>query len=290
MTAPEQGYAFLALGAQRYYEMAVTAALSARLADPSRPIALICDADAPVEHTRWFDAVVPMAPDEGLVGVANKLRLATHAPFARTMVIDADCIVARRDMDRHWTKLSGAAVGWSGDKSTKGRWYGFDVAEVCHRLGVPYLVEGNTGVLLFDRQAGAETVEATALGYIRERADVFGLAPHQGRAGQLSDEPFWGAAMGAHGVEPVTYAPGEDTIMATSWRARRHEADLVRGETLVEKATGYRIGGKLWARGWVAHHPSVLHFIGLKPRRMYQRLSAEVREAAGAPPDPCLVQ
>jgi hypothetical protein len=283
-----QGYAVLALGAQRYYEMAVTAALSLRLADPSRPVALLCDEGADEAHTRWFDEAVTVPPDPGLVGVGNKLRLAHLVPFERSMVIDADCVVVKPDMERHWDRYGNRAVGLAGEAKRQGSWYGFDVGAVLGELAIPYLVEGNTGVLTFDRTAGSEAVGETALRLIRERSDVFGLAPHQGRAGQLSDEPFWGAALGAHGIEPVGYASGEGTIMATSWRARRQEADLRRGESLVEKPTGFRVAGRLWAKGWVRHSPTVMHFIGLKPRALYARLSGEVREAAGAARDPCL--
>lgn len=279
-----QGYITLATGAARYYEMALNVALSVKLKDPSRPIALIHDGARDLSpYEAHFDTVVTMPPDEDYVGVANKLRLYDYLPYDECLFLDGDTLVVKSDMDRHWAKLGVAGFMFAADQKTEGRWYDFDIAEACAALSVPFIASGNTGVMFFRRSGEGARVHDAANDLYRNARGILGMV-HQGRDRQYSDEPFYGAAMGRCGIAPVGYTADEGSVMVTSWRAKRHEADWDKDRSVVVKPDGFRIAGRLWAKGYTEHSPSVQHFIGLKPRAEYDRLTRELRAKFGVAP------
>ena len=279
-----QGYIILALGPRRYYEMALNAALSIKWADPGRSVALIHDEGRPMdEYAPYFDHLVPMPAEDGYGGVANKLRLDRFSPFAQSMYIDGDCLIVKKDMDRHWEKFSRAPFSMAAARRTEGTWYGFDIQLMCTALGVPYICEGNSGVLYFDNTDAATEVFETANRFFHTAPALKALI-HQGRPDQRPDEPFFGAAMGHHRIEPVSYSAEEGSIMVTSWGAKRYEADLETGAVRVEKPKSMTRLARLLPLATVRHSPSILHFIGLKPKREYARLCATLRARFDVPP------
>jgi len=274
-----QGYITLALGASKYYEMAINLAVSVKVFDSRRPISLIHDGSVDVARLiPHFDQLILIEPLEGFVGCANKLRLFPYSPYVETMFIDSDCLLVKPDMDRHWLRFSEDDFSIAGLRRTSGIYgnYGIDIAEACSRLGIPFLATGNSGVMYFRRTERAKAVFDRATDYFL--GDNALKVAHGTVSGQVADEPAFGAAMGAFGISPVDYTPEEGTVMTATWRARRTRANLDTGKILVEKPLGpFKLFGRFFPKEWITHSPTVLHFIGLKPTRLYDRLVNQMR-------------
>ena len=273
----KQGYVTLALGDRKYYEMALHLALSLKWKDPSRPVCLIHDNSQSLErYGEIFDDLVVMPKLSGYVGCANKLRLEQFSPYEETFYIDSDCLVVKPDMDRHWQKFAGADFNIAGDMATAGTWYDFDIAEACRELHLPYMVRMNSGVIFFRKTKAAERIFKSARSLVSTVGSVIGY-DHQGRSGQLADEPFFGAAMGQHAITPVAYTPEEGSVMITTWQAKDCQARLEEDYASIKKASGYHLLNRFFVKSWVEHSPSIMHFIGLKPADLYQQLTEQLR-------------
>jgi hypothetical protein len=166
--------------------------------------------------------------------------------------------------------------------SPLGHWYNFDIGSVCKELPTPYLVEGNSGVFYFERGDRAQSFFKRVNRLYAERRDLLGCM-HQGRPDQHADEPFLGAAMGQEAIQPLGYTPEEGSIMVTTVWARRCRFDPFTQESFLEKSTGYIIP-KVWSRSWQPHSPSVAHFVGLRPRPLYDSIANQLRERADLAP------
>ncbi|WDI30965.1 hypothetical protein PUV54_13475 [Hyphococcus flavus] len=282
--ATTQGYITMAYGHRRFFEMAVNLALSARLNDPNRPVTLLYKdcSELPEELAPYFQDCRPFENPEAYPGVTIKLGVYEPSPYEETFFVDADCLIMKRDMDRHWEKYGAQDFAISGDVVKSGAAYGCDVEKMMAAAGVDYFCDMNCGVLFFRKSDKAQKVFADARALLAERhPDLIELRPRRGDG--LSDQPYFAAAMARNGVEPVSYTPEEGTIMATTWRASDIEFDLEHGINRLKKPTGFRLMDRFWARGWVSHETSIAHFIELKPRAAYQRLSDWLRDHFGVP-------
>ena len=87
----KQGYITIATGSSDYVEMAKCLALSVKLNDPKRPIALLTDETThiPDDVVALFVSVIQMPTQKGYVGCLNKLRIDKYSPFSETMFIDS---------------------------------------------------------------------------------------------------------------------------------------------------------------------------------------------------------
>lgn len=278
MTEPTQGYVTMAYGPRKFYEMAVNVALSAKLNDPGRPVTLLYkDSDAaPTEFADYFDQCVPIPNADAFPGVTIKLGIYEPSPYAETFYIDADCLIMKRDMDRHWQKYGRQDFAISGDKLTSGSAFGCDVEEMMAAAGVEYMMNGNCGVLYFRKGLTAQKVFADARALMAARDPAL-IETRPRRGDGLSDQPYFSAAMARNQITPVSYTAEEGTIMATTWRAADIQFDLATNRSRLKKPTGFHILGRLWAKGWVQHETSIAHFIELKPRGLYQRQSDWLR-------------
>jgi len=280
-----QGYITVALGMQKYVDMAVNLARSIRHYDPIRPICLIHDGRVSLSAAarEAFDDFVALPEDPEYVGVANKLRLFDATPYDETMYIDADCLLVRDDIDRHWRAAAPTFFTMTGERATAGRWNDLDIAATCREFSIPYLVRMNSGVLYFKKNTEAATFFAKVNWLYRCHRDRLSNI-HQGRARQYADEPLFGIAMGMFGLAPVESGPSAGSWMVTTWRARRCNIDPTTGTASMEKPTGFWFGLPLpfLARGWVRHTPTIYHFIGLKPRSDYTRAAAYFAQAVAA--------
>lgn len=277
-----EGYITLACGHRRYLDYAINLALSIRRFDSSRPICLVHDEHLPLEAAdlAHFDHHVLMETDPDYSGCANKLRLYEFSPYDKTFYIDSDCLIVKGDMDRHWRKFAGSGFNVAGGKRNSGHWYGFNLAEACSRLDLRYIVDMNSGAIYFTRPEG-RIVFDTARQFYRQARETLGFV-HQNRPGQLADEPFFGAAMGKLEIEPVRYSAEEGSIMISTLYARRLRVDL-RGASGIEKPAGFYILNRFIAKSWVKHSPTIVHFIGLKPKRSYESLTSELHAAKTLP-------
>lgn len=281
--APRKGYVFLATGHQKYFEMAINAALSAKWMDPEKPVCLIHDGEnLPDYAAQVFDDLVDFKGEDGFVGVMNKMLIYDLSPYEETMFIDGDCFILKPDMDRHWERYGKQDFTFAGSVSNSGSWYGFDIAKACADAGVPYLIQGNTGVFYFRKSDTAKAVFETAKRFRHEKPDILGVV-HQKRSAQFSDEPFLGAAMGAHGLQPVSYTAEEGSIMVTTLYARFCKGDMETATSQLKKPASNLPTDRIWALKYVTHSPSIMHFISLKPRKLFTKLSEQVRARAGLP-------
>ncbi len=278
-----RGYVFLASAGRRYQELAVNAALSARWRDPQTPVCLIHGGEPMPDHVgEAFDDLVAMPPVEGYVGVMNKMRIYEFAPYEENFFIDADCFILKSDMDRHWEKFAAADFAFAGEAAREGSWYGRPISAMRAATGAPYIVRGNTGVIFFRKGAAAQAVFDRARDFLRSATDVLG-AIHQGRKGQYSDEPFFGAAMGAAGLAPIEYRPEEGSIMVTTLHARGCDADIEAERSVVKKPRWSLPTNRIWSPSYVDHSPTIMHFIGLKPKKLFDALTRQAREKFGVP-------
>jgi hypothetical protein len=281
-----EGYVTLATGARRYFDMACMFALSARLNDRKRAVCLVTDerSEVPPYVFQLFHSVVKLADNPVHVGCTNKIRLYEASPFQRSMYVDADCLLVKRNIDAIWTAARGMYFTMTGDKRTSGQWNRLNIAEACTLFRVPYVVQMNSGVFYWERSDATRSFFARVNElFDHHRNEVSNL--HQGRAGQFADEPLFGLAMGEHAITPLSTPAGTGSWMVTTWRARRCRFDVLSGESYLEKASGFRLLGRLFPSRWTQHSPIIAHFIALKPRNLY-RLQCEAlrnwaaREAA----------
>ncbi len=279
-----QGYVTMAYGQRRFFEMAVNLALSIRLNDSSRPVTLLYKdrSELPEEHAEFFSACRPFENPDGFSGVAIKLGVYEPSPYNETFFVDADCLIMKRDMDRHWEKFGAQDFAIAGDVVRSGSAYGCDVEKMMAAAGVDYFCDMNCGVLFFRKSDKAQMVFSHARALMEERhPDLIELRSR--RNDGLSDQPYFAAAMARNGIQPVSYAPQEGTIMATTWQASDIEFDLAKGVSRLQKPTGFHLLGRFWAKGWVRHETSIAHFIELKPRKTYQQVSDRLRDHFGVP-------
>lgn len=279
-----QGYVTMAYGAPKYFEMAGNLALSVRYSDPGRPITLIHKPDQPppAHIGALFDQCAAVGDVSRFPGMTIKLAVYEPAPYAENMFIDADCLLMKPDMDRHWARYGVADFNMAGEIRRTGSLFGCDVARMMAAADAPYMIDANSGVFFFRKNEAGAAAFATA----RQICDARhpDMMEQRARRGDgLGDQPYFAAAMARAGTTPVSYTPEEGTIMATTYRADRIDFDLAARRATLRKPTGFRIAGRLWARGWVAHDTSIAHFIELRPRRAYQRLSDWLRAKYGVP-------
>jgi hypothetical protein len=274
-----QGYLTLAMGAQKYVEMAVVLGLSLKTFDPKRPVCLLHDKHVmlPAYAERIFDQTILVSDDTKYTGCMNKARLYDYSPFERTMFVDADCILMKSQVDTYWSRCAGRSFTLPGCRQSTGRWEELDIDLACRSFDCPYVVVMNSGALYFDKDHAAEQVFKEVDWLYSHRRDELRRF-HRNQPGQYADEPFFGVAMGRLGLEPVGIDERAGSWMVTTWRARRCIVDLDAGVCSLEKPSGFWWGTQArFPKGWVRHSPVFLHFIGLKPRRTYRRLAQQLR-------------
>lgn len=266
-----QGYITLALDRERYVDMALNLARSLKYFDPGRPRCLVYNDKVrlPPEAASLFDHAVTLADQAGYIGCMNKLRLYDVTPFDETMYIDADCLLVKPDIDRHWNALSENYFGITGEKRTTGVWNNLEFEKVCKALSIPYVVQMNSGVFYFQKGDNSKRFFDRLHELFRDHRDLLSNI-HQGRAGQYADEPFLGAAMGEFHLDPLGGTAKDGSLMVTTWRARNCHFDPAKGASRIDKPSSYWFGFPLLPRGWVEHSPTIAHFIALKPQKTYE--------------------
>lgn len=264
-----QGYITIATGENKYLQMAKFLALSVKLNDKKRTIALITDENMEVEGevAELFSHIIRIPQKEGYVGCLDKLRVYDYSPFEETMFLDSDCLIVKDDMDRHWDNFKSYDFNLAGNKMTQGRWYNFDIAKVLQEMQIPYVVKMNSGMFYFKKNNKAEEFFALTNHLVANQSNLIGCSHRVEQ--QIADEPFLGAAMGALSIDPVGYSAEEGSIMVTTVCAKGCKFDPVKHVSQLKKPTGFYILNRLWAKSWVTHSPSVAHFVQLKPISTY---------------------
>lgn len=273
-----QGYVTIAYGARKFFEMAVNLALSVKLNDPGRPICLMHKGaeTVPGGVSDIFDDVVAFPANDHYVGTAIKLTIDRIAPYDEVFYVDSDCIILKKDMDRHWRKHAEDDFMMAGEMRTDGFISSLDVKRMMEAAGVGYVVDMNSGAFFFRRSKKSKRVFETARHLYHDKQGEF-TEIRARRADGIGDQAFFGAAMAVCDIRPLAYDPCEGTIMATTYRARNIDFDLDQPCSSLEKATGFRILGRFWAKGWVKHDTTIGHFVDGMPKKVYQRVSDQLR-------------
>jgi hypothetical protein len=269
----DEGYLILATGPRRYLDMARNLAVSLRVMDGTRPVCLAHDEQADLgEFGAAFDHFA-LLPDHPLYpGFMNKIRLHGAAPYRRTMVIDADCLMVKRDIDAYWATARETFFAITGGRRTAGEWKGADIAALLRQEGAPYLVQMNSGVFSFDDSPDALSFFAGLNDFYLRRRDALGVGLHRGKPAQ-TDEIYIGLWMGLNGIDARFQNSGENSLMVSTWRAFGLRVDPERGVAVLRKPRRSIAGVPNPIMGWDRLSPTILHFIGLRPRGAYQRLS-----------------
>ena len=276
-----EGYLILATGQPKYLEMARNLAASIRLMDPARrPICLVHDADtrfAP-EDRMLFDEYTILPPREHFEGLMNKLRVFDVSPFGRTMFIDADCLMIKRDIETYWQGARGQPFAVPGKRRVSGEWKGADVAELLKMEGAPYLVQMNSGVFCFERtDTGTRFTQGLVDYYLRRRHHL-GIGLHRGVRAQ-TDELYLGLWMGLNALDAVASRNGRHSWTNSTWRAFLVRVDPKTCTSSMRKPLRSTFGIPNPLLGWEALSPTIMHFIGLKPAGVYRRAAASIRTA-----------
>lgn len=272
-----QGYITLATGSTLYLEIAINLALSLRLNDPTRPICLVLDQgkSLPEIYKPFIDFVAYLEPKDGFHGCLNKLRLHEISPFEESMFIDADCILVKNDMDRHWERFSSEGFTIAGDTVTTGDWYGFSIQDVIRDLGINYMARMNSGVFYFKKGAQTNLFFETTLNLVKTKNKTLG-SYHRNKF-QLADEPFIGATIGMLKMQPISYTPEEGSIMVTTINSSKVVLDPIKKISSLIIESDFKILGRLFPKTKTKHSPSLAHFVKLKPRNEYISIANNLR-------------
>ncbi len=150
----------LALGPRVYWDMAVNLARSIRRwhSAADLPIAIATDCSLTLPGDLADVQVIRIRPKELGVGFETKLHLDRLAPAARTLFIDADCLVYAR-LDAVFSKFAGQTVGVVQERiASVGERFG-DIAAYCRYLEVPAIPVFTGGVYYLERDGATSVYE-----------------------------------------------------------------------------------------------------------------------------------
>lgn len=156
----EEGYLVLAMGKQKYLDMARNLAMSLKLLDPHRPICLVHDSNLPLRDidSDLFDHTSLLEEEAEFVGCTNKIRLFDCSPYQRTMYIDADCLLVKKGIDFYWELFNGQYFNMTGEKTNCGSWYGIDISKACKVSNVQYIAKMNSGIFYFEKKSKSRRI------------------------------------------------------------------------------------------------------------------------------------
>lgn len=276
-----EGYLLLATGPEKYADMARNAAASIRVMDGKRRICLVHDERhvSLDDDALLFDSKSLMISDVLYPHVMNKIRLFEYSPFERTMFVDADCLLTKRDIQRWWDDCASNPVSFVGRKRTEGEWKGLDVAAIIRQEDAPYLAQINSGVFCFDNSKSSREFFSGLNHYYMRRHRELAVALHRGVPDQ-TDELYIGLWLGLNGMSVTKHQDGYDTWSNSTWRGFGFRFDPASGTSHFFKPTRNTFGIPNPVLGFERLSPTFAHFVGLKPVRIYERLSSHFRAQA----------
>lgn len=277
-----QGYLTLALGPPRYIEMAANLAASIKVMDPGRPVCLVHDAGAevPWHLRRLFDHKIGLEADPLYPDVMNKIRLFHCSPYEQTMFVDADCLLVKRDIDIYWAKAQEKFFSITGGKRTSGEWKGLKISSIMKQEDVHYIIVMNSGVFYFDKSDHAASFFSELNRFYMLRRNFLGGALHRGVRHQV-DEIYFGVFMGLKEMDCNNMNNnGINSWMVSTWRSIYCNVNPTYGTSSFYKPTGFIRNIPIFPTGFDKLSPTFAHFIGLKPRRLYMKLSKYFKEQA----------
>jgi hypothetical protein len=278
-----EGYIVLATGHVKYITMAANLAASIRVLDPTRRVCLIHDegAEIPAADRPFFHDCVGLPRDDRYPHVMNKIRVFDYTPYDSTMFVDADCLLAKSDADHWWQVCSTRPFSVTGAPKRAGEWKGVEVADVLAMEGIEYLIQMNAGIFHFDKSPAARAFFQEFEAYYLERMERLSITNYKGPKSQ-SFELYLGLFMGSKRMDVENVANiGNNSWMVSTWRAVHCDIVPQTGRCIIWKGANHLFGMPFLPRHVARLSPTFPHFIGLKPRRLYARLAAHFRAAAG---------
>ena len=213
----------LALGPPLYWNMAVNLARSIRRwHDPADlPIAIATDSPVSLPADLTGVEIIRLKPNELGLGFETKLHLDRLAPAARTIFIDADCLVYAR-LDNVFARFAGQSVGVIQERvASDGERFG-DVAAYCRQLGVATIPIFTGGMYYLERGTATPIYEEARR--LFQDYDKMGLVRLRGLpneellvAGAMARHNLWGIADDGSIIGDFQTSPGP------------HSLDIIRG-------------------------------------------------------------
>lgn len=274
-----EGYLVIATGSQTYLDMAANLAASIRIMDAGRRICLLHDETflPSREIMELFDDFAVLPSDPLFPGYMNKLRLYDFSPYQEAMVVDADCLMIKNDVQRYWDWARRSFFTMTGGISTSGFWKGLDVASLLEKEGAPYLIRMNSGVFYFRKNAQAEEFFSGLKEFYLRRRDHIEPGLHRGVPAQ-TDEIYFGLYLGLHGMDMGVGGQFEkNSWMVSTWRAFGMRFDPDNNVSVIRKPRRSIAGIPNPLTGWDKLSPTFAHFIGLRPQHLYRRLARRFR-------------
>ena len=274
----KEGYLLLATGPVKYLEMARNLAASLRIMDGKRRICLVHDeaAEFADDDHRFFDDYAVLPDDPLYPGFMNKIRLFPTTPYQRTMFVDADCLLLKRDIDLYWQMSCAKPFAITGERRTEGEWKGADIAKLLRDHNAPYLIQMNSGVFCFDDSPETQVFFEGLNHFYMCHRDTLGVGLHRGSRAQ-TDEIYIGMWMGLNGMDSVSGRIGENSWMVSTWRAFWFKLDPRDSISILRKPKRSIAGIPNPIGGWDRISPSFVHFICFKPARRYCKLALHFR-------------
>ncbi|MEM7413969.1 MAG: hypothetical protein AAF389_00645 [Gemmatimonadota bacterium] len=147
------GFQTMATGRPEFLDMAVDMALSLR-AHTDHPIALAADSVIAERASQRFPSVfdhVHLIPARFLHGRIRKFGCAEASPFARTVFIDADCIVLD-SLDHLFDPLASAPMAMLGELLTRSddeNHHGFSTRRLMQQFDLDHYLKTNSGLFAY---------------------------------------------------------------------------------------------------------------------------------------------
>ena len=195
------------------------------------------------------------------------------------MFVDADCLLVKTDIDHYWRAAATRPFSITGGKRSHGEWKGIRIEEVLKQEGAEYLIQMNAGVFYFDKSEGAREFFSSLEKYYLDRMEHLSITNYKGPQSQ-SFERYLGVFMGLRGMDSGNI-PNIDgnSWMVSTWRTLYCDFNT-KGRSVIYKPGGFIRDLPFLPTSVTRLSPTFAHFIGLKPRRVYDRVAREFRDLA----------
>ncbi|SFL03043.1 hypothetical protein [Methylorubrum salsuginis] len=246
-----EGYLTLAVGRENYLRMCINLAISIKINDPKRRTCLavgksLLNEAILTEIDSVFDDRIEIE-ETNLEGVEYKMNSYKYSPYTRTMFVDGDVLLAKKDIDAIWDKLRGSPFSFVGKKTTSGFWR-VNIDNIISTLGIEFVAEGNCGVYYFEKSEMSQKVFISMRELFSNHKEII-TTIHHGKG--YSIEPIFGSACGIHNIEPFP----QKTRKGLQW----HFTTIKGSDFNLD----VRRGVCSFLKGGVEVSPTFIHFPGL---------------------------
>ncbi|WP_109477839.1 hypothetical protein [Paraburkholderia sp. C35] len=237
------GVVTIAIGARRYLRQAEILSMSLRRNMPGVPIAIVSDSESMRAHC---DVLIPV--DHSMpIATAQKLLLDIYTPFAETLFIDSDCVVAR-DFSEELAEIRRYPFSPVVQQLTPANGvdeYFEHLGAALEKVGGTAFPKFNGGVYYFRRSAEARAVFNLAREYFRDYKR-YGIKVFD--RGGPGDETVISLALARLGMLDL-YTDGGSLMRTPTGLQGRLHIDPIAGYCRFRRAEG-------------VVHPAICHFAG----------------------------